>query len=515
MKIFLAIVVAGFLLLANSTQAQQNTSPSFISDSLENYIQQGLKDWNIPGLAIAIVKDGQTVFMKGYGVRDIETKEPVNENTLFMIASNTKLFTGTSLAQLQVNKKLSLDDKVSKYIKGYTLYDKNVSELVTIRDLLSHRIGTKTFQGDFTFWNSKLSRAEIIKRMQLLKPSQQFRQSYGYCNSCYVTAGEIIPVVSGKPWEVYVYDSLILPLGMTNTHTLSQGIEQRRNVSKPYTTVYTNQLNVLPYDNIDNLGAAGSIVSNVKDLSRWLMMQLDSGRLEGKRIVSWPALQATRDMNIVTNSRKSLNYPTHFRGYGLGLDIVDYSGRQVYSHTGGAFGFVTNTCFVPEEKLGITILTNNDNQSFFELLRYQILDAYLGVAYTNRSKRSLPAFNREMQETAKATKELKDRVKGNNPTLALDAYTGTFSNEIYGDIVITKDAASNKLNIDFKSHNKLKATLEYMDKNEWLLTYNNIGYGLFATTFKMDKTKAQSLEIRVNEFLEYDPYTFTKSVAVK
>ena len=153
-------------------------------------------------------------------------------------------------------------------MKGYTLYDKNTSELVTIRDLLSHHLGTRTFQGDFVFWNSNLGRQQIINRMKLLKPSEIFRQSYGYCNSCFVTAGEIIPVVSGKPWEVYVYDSIITPLAMTNTHTLAQGISQRPNVSKPYTTSFTGELTELPYDNIDNLGPAGSIVSNVKDLSR-------------------------------------------------------------------------------------------------------------------------------------------------------------------------------------------------------------------------------------------------------
>lgn len=287
------------LIFAISANAQKST-PSFISDSLDAYVNQGMKDWNIPGLSIAIVKDGKTVVMKGYGVRDVESKEPVDENTLFMIASNSKLFTGTALAQLEYNKKISIDDKVSKYIKGYSLYDRNTSELVTIRDLLSHRLGTKTFQGDFVFWNSNLSRQEIINRMKLLKPNGIFRQTYGYCNSCFVTAGEVIPVVSRKPWEVYIYDSLIVPLGMTNTHTLGNGMNQRPNASKPYTTSFTGKLTRIPYDNVDNLGPAGSIVSNIKDLTHWLLMQLDSGRYEGKRILPWAVLQKTREINTVT-----------------------------------------------------------------------------------------------------------------------------------------------------------------------------------------------------------------------
>src|SRR6478735_760636 len=189
-KIHMLFVIV--CLLSSFTSFTQQ--PSFISDSLDSYIRQGMKDWNIPGLAIAIVKDGKVVLMKGYGVRDMQSKEPVDENTLFMIASNSKLFTATALAQLEFDKKLSLDDKITKYFLNYRVYDTTTTALVTIRDMLCHHLGTKTFQGDFTFWNSNLSRSQIIYKMRYLQPSQNFRQSYGYCNSCFVTAGEIIPL---------------------------------------------------------------------------------------------------------------------------------------------------------------------------------------------------------------------------------------------------------------------------------------------------------------------------------
>jgi CubicO group peptidase (beta-lactamase class C family) len=503
------IVTCLILFCIVSADAQKQT-PSFISDSLDAYITEGLKDWNIPGLSIAIVKNGKTVVMKGFGVRDVETKEPVDENTLFMIASNSKLFTGTAISQLAYNKKLSIDDKVSKYIKGYSLYDKNASDMVTIRDLLSHRIGTKTFQGDFVFWNSNLARQQIINKMKLLKPNGIFRQNYGYCNSCFVTAGEVIPVVSGKPWEVYIYDSLIMPLGMTNTHTLGNGIGQRPNSSRPYTTSFTGKLTRLPYDNVDNLGPAGSIVSNVKDLSRWLLMQLDSGRYEGRRILQWHVLRSTREINTVTRSLPSAVYPIHFQGYGLGVFMADYNGKQIYFHTGGADGFVTNTCFVPEENLGITILTNNDNQNFFEALRYQILDAYLGVAYVNRSKAALSSFTEELNDAVKTTEALKARVKGKRPPLQLSAYEGTFENEIYGPVTIEKDKQEKGLVINFKGHNNLRATMEYMDNDEWMLTYNNLAFGIFGVKFKTANKKIASIELRVNEFIDYDSYNFIK-----
>jgi CubicO group peptidase (beta-lactamase class C family) len=499
----LAFILNFSFLIINS-----HAQSSFIKDSLETYIQQGIKDWQIPGLSIVIVKDGKVVLMKGYGVKDITKDEPVDENTLFMIASNTKLFTGTALAQLDFNKKLSLDDKITKHIEGYKLYDATTTELVTIRDLLSHRIGTKTFQGDFTFFDGNLSRREIMFGMRFLKPSGKFRQDYGYCNSCYLTAGQTIPVVSGKPWEVYVYDSIIAPLNMKNTHVLSAGIGQMGNTAKAYTTSFTGKLNEVPYDTWDNLAPAASIISNVNDLSHWLLMQLDSGKYNNKRIMPWPVLQKTRDVNIITSSRKSGIYPIHFRGYGLGIFAADYNGKQMYWHTGGASGMVSNVCFVPEENLGIAILTNNDNQSFFELLRYQILDAYLGVKYVNRSQQQLPAFNKGEAEALKEIENLKARLKGNKSPLALPVYEGEYTNELYGKIIIT--AKDKQLNIKFKSHNNLTATLDYLDNDEWLLQYNNILYGIFPIKFKTENGKVKSIDIKANDFIEYDPYTFIK-----
>ncbi|MBV9989541.1 MAG: serine hydrolase [Chitinophagaceae bacterium] len=480
----------------------------FVRDSLDSYILRGMKDWNIPGLAIAIVKDGRTVFMKGYGERDISTHEKVDENTLFMIASNSKLFTGTALAQLEYDRRLSLNDKITKYFPDFQLYDKNTTELVTIRDMLSHHLGTKTFQGDFTFWDSRLSRQEIISRMRYLKPPGLFRQDYGYCNSCFLTAGEIIPKVTGKPWEVYVYDSILMPLGMTNTHTLSTGMSQRPNAAHPYTTSFTGTLQAIPYDQVDNLGPAGSMLSCVKDLSKWLLLQLDSGRYGGKQILPWAVLNRTRAVGTLLTSRKSTVYPTHFQGYGMGIFVTDYNGRQVYWHTGGAFGFVTNTCFVPEENLGITILTNNDNQSFFEQLRYQLLDAYLGVPYTNRNQ---PSLDRQRQGDAKTLQEIagwKARIKGGKPALPLSAFAGEYDNELYGSISVKP--IDDRLQIRFNSHSQLAADLQYMDNDEWLMTYNNIAFGIFPVRFKTEGNKVVSVEIKMSDFVEFDPYLFTK-----
>jgi CubicO group peptidase (beta-lactamase class C family) len=484
-----------------------HAQPSFVKDSLDSYINKGMRDWDIPGLAIVIVKDGKVVVMNGYGVRNLETKEPVDENTLFMIASNSKLFTATSLAQLEYDKKLSLDDKITRYFPWYQVYDSNTTDLVTIRDMLSHHLGTKTFQGDFTFWNSLYSRDSIMYKMRLLKPTGNFRQQWGYCNSCFLTAGQVIQRVTGKPWEVYVYDSIIEPLGMTSTHTLGTNMEQMPDAASPYTNSFSHDLQLLQYDNVDNLAPAGAIVSCVKDISKWLLMQLDSGRSNGKQIIPWAAIRRTRDMNTIISSRKSEVLPIHYYGYGLGVFMTDYGGKQTFEHTGGADGFVTNTCFVPEENLGIAIFTNNDNQDFFEMLRYRILDAYLGLPYRDYSKLALDNFMSERKEKLNKIDSYKARLKNKKPPLSLNAYTGEYANPVFGNMSIRVKAGD--LTIKFSQHT-LTATLQYMDNNEWLLSYSNPAYGIFPVKFITDVDKVVSVDIKVNDFLEYDPYTFTK-----
>lgn len=485
-----------------------HSQPAFIKDSINNYIEEGIKDWQIPGLAIVILKDGKTVMMKGYGVENLKTKKLVDENTLFMIASNSKLFTGTALAHLEYHKKISLDDKITKYFPGFQLYDANTTALVNIRDMLSHHIGTKTFQGDFTFWNSALSRAGIMNKMQLMKPSAAFRQSYGYCNSCFLTAGEVIQAAVKIPWEVYVYDSIIEPLGMSQTHTLGNNMKAMPHAATPYSNSFYRTLQELPYDNLDNLAPATSLVSCVKDISKWLQMQLDSGKYEGRSILPWQVLQRTRNVETIVRSKKSTTIPSNFLGYGLGVFVQDYAGRQIYWHTGGADGFVTNTCFVPEENLAIAIFTNNDNQNFFELLRLQILDAYFNQPYQNRSKKSLPKFLSDMEATYQLADAMAQRVKGNAPPESMTAYTGTYNNNLYGSIAVMPDG--NSIKIQFDGHDGLYGYLDYMDHDEWRISFSNPAYGIFPVKFISSQHTVTGIDIKINDFIEYDAYHFSK-----
>lgn len=497
------------LLLVRPVAAQpRTTGPRFVRDSLAAYVQRGLRLWNIPGLAVVVVKDGQVVATQGFGVRAVGQPEPVDANTLFMIASNSKLFTGTALAQLEEEKRLNLNDPVRKYLPGYRLYDSTSTKLVSVRDLLGHHLGTKTFQGDFTFWDSDLSRAEIVAKMRTLKPVHPFRQDYGYCNSGFLTAGQIIPAVTGKPWEDWVQQRLLTPLGMAHTYPLTAGYAQRPNIARPYSNAF-GPLVPLPFDHIDNLAPAAGLVSCAGDLAHWLQFQLDSGRYGGRQVLPWATLRRTREPNTAVSATKSAILPNHFSVYGLGIFAGDYNGRQVYWHTGGANGFVTNVCFVPEEGLGIAVLTNQDNQSFFEALRYQLLDAYLDVPYVDRSRQLYALARPGREEAGRNLADLAARVqRKNRPTHDLRAYAGTYRNPVYG--TVTVEARKRQLLVRYSHHPGLVATLDYMDGEQFRITYSNPAYGIFPALFGINGESVKTMELRVNPFLEQDPYVFSK-----
>ncbi|MCY7349348.1 MAG: beta-lactamase family protein, partial [Cytophagaceae bacterium] len=332
-----------FVFAGPLARAQQ--LPAFVRDSLDRYIELGLKDWQIPGLSIAIIKDGRVILAKGYGVREMGKSDKVDENTLFMIGSNTKAFTATALAMLEADKKLTLNDPVTKHLPDFKLYDPAVTRQVTLTDLLGHRLGLRTFQGDFTYWTSNLSRQEVIQKFGLNKPLYGFRTRYGYCNAGFVTAGEVVPIASGGTlWEDFIREKIFKPLGMNRALALSAEIIKATNAAVSHTW-YEGQLLKLPYPAIDNLAPAGSLSSSAREHANWLLMQLDTGRFEGKQVVPKEAILKTWTPQTIVNTDKSTLSPNQFGLYGLGWFINDYAGRRLISHDGGVDGFVSTTCF--------------------------------------------------------------------------------------------------------------------------------------------------------------------------
>ena len=497
------------------------SQPAFVKDSLDKYIERETKRWNIPGSAVAIVKDGKVIVAKGYGVRAIDKTDKVDENTLFQIASNSKAFTATSLALLDFQKRLSLDDKVTKWMPYFRLYDSLATREVTIRDMLCHRIGFQTFQSDLLNWNCNLLRKELILNMRNVKPVYSFRAHYGYCNAAFLTAGEIIPLVTDTSWDDFLKYHYFIPLKMNRTSTTYKTIMSDNNACKPYTIV-DNKLVPLPYANVDNLGPAASINSCVKDLANWLLMQLDSGRFEGKQVIPFEALQMTRSSQMIVKDMPASSGAI-FQTYGLGWFLLDYNGKKVIRHDGGADGFVTTTCFIPSLNLGIVVLTNTDANAFYSALRSQIIDSYMNLPYSNQSERLYKIVSANTKADDKELNKMREvAAKKPKPSMKLEDYVGKYKNEVYGDIEITSSPSPDlrsqptvvkgegSLTVHFSHHPFLIGKLEPMGKNEFLCTYNVATYGIKKINFTADSGKVKNVTIRVNDFVDMMEYEFTK-----
>ena len=359
MKKILFAALALLVLLSAGAQ------PSFVKDSLDAYVEKGMSDWQIPGAAVCIVKDGKVVVLKGYGLTEWGSPKKVDTTTLFGIGSNTKAFTGTLLALLASEKVLSLDDKVQKWLPNFRLHDPWVSKEATLRDLVTHRLGFETFQGDFMFFDSDLPKADVLQKFALLKPQYSFRSRWGYTNAGFLAAGEAMAKATGKTWSTLLQERFFSPLGMHRTVSSDSAVAKATNIAKAHTVVNGN-LQVIDYGRLDNMAPAGNIYSSAADMSKWLRMLLANGQSDGKTIVPVGALEQTRTpQSILGNGGHPFN-KSHFALYGLGWFLEAYSGRKIVAHTGGVNGFVTSVALVPEEGLGILVFTNTDTNNFFE-----------------------------------------------------------------------------------------------------------------------------------------------------
>lgn len=509
MKAFLSVLVIS-LAFSVCAQAQETKQlPPFIMDSLDIYINRSMHEWNLPGLAVCIIKDGKIAVMKGYGTKAAGEIDPVDENTLFMIGSNTKAFTGTSMALLEYEGKCSLNDKVQRWLPGFRMKDPWVSKEINLTDILCHRMGLETYQGDFMYWTSGLSSKEVIVKFGLLTPAYGFREKYGYTNAGFEIAGECIPQISGMPWEEFVRTRIFTPLEMTRTQALSDNFAKQSNTSKAY-TMDGDSLVETPAGLIDNLKAAGSIGSSVNDLSHWVICQLDSGRYNGQQVFPWSVLARTRQPQVVVGtSRNPFGNPTHFALYGLGLRLTDYDGRLVIGHAGAVNGFLSSITFLPEEQLGIIVLTNSDRNSLYEALKWQIIDAYLGLPYHNYSNYYLALEKKSELADKEQIASWRDSAGMHpSPALPLNAYCGTYKHEAYGRLSITRKG--NELNVTFEHHPRLTAILQPMGGNRFLCTYSDPEYGIKALNFETGKRKAKAITVYVNGGIDMMGYRFVR-----
>lgn len=502
------ILIFNILILSFNLRAQNRELPTFITDSLDNYISQGIKDWKIPGLSIAIVKNNEVVYMKGFGVTKVNGSEAIDENTLFMIGSNTKAFTATALSILQDANVLNLNDKVQKWLPEFSLKNTLASKETNIVDLLSHRVGFETFQGDFTYWSSNLTREDVIKKMSLIDAPYDFRTKWGYCNAGYVAAGQIIPRAISKSWEETVKDSILTPLKMNRTLMLPIELKRASNVAFPHSKV-NNNLVEISFADINNLAPAGSMSSSAKDMTNWLFTHLNNGKINGKQILSAKSITEIRRSSSLMGVDPRNNQETHFYLYGMGLAINDRNGKLVYSHTGGIDGYLSSVLFIPEEKLGIVVLTNSDTNNFYQNLTDQIRDSFLGLPFKNYSTNSLQQYQQNELNEIKRIDSLKNIVEYKfKPSLPLKNYSGKYVNELYGEIEIVWK--NNNLNIHFSNHPDLIGHLEHLQNNNFLCTYSIPVFGITEIPFEIEKNRINKLTLRVADFIESNAYEFIK-----
>lgn len=425
---FILTVVLSVFLFAGQLKSQDKKDYK----ELYSYIQTAVDSFNMPGLAVGIIKNNEVVFLEGFGYRNTETKKKVDENTVFGIASCSKAFTAASVAILVEEGKLSWDDKVIDHYQRFQLYDPYITRELMVKDLLCHRAGYQTFDGDLLWYGTDYSREEVIKRFRYRENPYSLREKFGYSNVMYIAAGEVIKNVSGKTWDEFVKEKIFVPLGMNSTTTTNSGFNDKMNLAYPH-------LEGEPMDfiNYDNSGPAASINTSALDLLQWVQLMLNKGAWADTTIFSEKEYYTLVSPQTLLNAGKANTIDgTHFSAYALGWSMKDKDGMKIIDHGGGLPGFHSKVVFVPEDSLGYIILAN-EISLLVPALERDLLSFYLDDSL-GWATRYLPY--KEMQKTRNLKKmaELEEeRAKDTKPSLALESYVGLYEDKMYGQAEIS------------------------------------------------------------------------------
>lgn len=466
------------LVISQSAPGQEAPLAGF-----DDYVNKAIRDWEVPGIAIAIVKDDKIVLAKGYGVRKLGDPVPVDERTLFAIGSSSKAFTAASIAMLVDEGKLKWDDPATKYLPGFETFDPYVTRELTVRDLMTHRSGLE--RGDFLWYGSEYGRDEILRRTRFLKPTWSLRSTFGYQNLMYLAAGQVVAKINGKSWDEFIAQRIFTPLGMTSSNTSIKAFKNGDNVATPHAK-FEDKVEPIAWRNIDNIAPAGSINSNALDMAQWVRLQLGQGSYQNQRLISSGVVKEMHTPQTVIRVEPpfTLLYPeAHFLNYGIGWFLHDYRGRKVIEHGGAIDGMRAQVAMIPEEKLGIVILTNMNGTTLPLPLMFRIFDAYIGAPQRDWSADMLKTV-KSLQEQGKAAekKAEADRVTGTRPSLALESYAGTYKNDLYGEVKVKNEGG--KLNLNFGP--ALKSDLEHWHYDTFRARFRGAGVTNASTTFSLN-----------------------------
>ncbi len=480
-------------------------SAQMTSAEVDKLVNDALTKFNVAGTAVGIVKDGKIIHMKGYGLKSVETKEKVNENTDFAIASNTKAFTAAALAILVDEGKLSWQDKVVDHIPEFTMYNDYVTQNFTIEDLLTHRSGLGLGAGDLMFFpdGADFTMKDILTNFQHFKPQSALRTKFDYDNVLYLVAGEVIKRVSGQPWEVFVTNRILKPIGMNNSYAILGDMKDRTNLAAPHSTE-TGTIRVVPHYEFDSAkinGAAGSIYSNVNDLSKWMLVQLNKGKYGEKldqQLFSEARQGEMWSIHTVTGVGRNPRYNSHFAGYGLGWGLTDMKGNLAVTHTGGLPGMLSRTILIPDLNLGVVVLTNTEagGGGVFSAVSNTIVDSYLGLddfGWIDRYYQALSARSAGDEVTAKVWETVKtaksDHIKPAD-------YTGVYEDKWFGKAEVF--LKNNKLWFRSYRSPQLNGEMQYYKANAFAIKweYQAMNADAFAIFSLDEEGKAKAISLK-------------------
>lgn len=450
---------------------------------LDGYIQNAVKSWGIAGLAIAVVKDDSVVYARGFGVREVGKPDAVDPQTLFAIGSNSKFFTSTIVGMMVDAGRMKWDDPATKYLPGFQMYDPYVTREITIRDLLSHRSGLGR-RGDMLWYASPYDRQEILRRIRYLRPNSSFRSQYGYQNVMVMASGEAAAAAAGVSWDSLVTQRIFRPLGMTSSSTTIRALAGKSDVATPHWSDGTTATPIA-WRNIDNIGPAGSINSNVLDMAKWLRFLLANGRVGANQLIKPATLREIESpQTIIPSADDTLSPSTHFHAYGLGVGMYDYLGLKVLSHTGGIDGMLSQVTLIPERRLGVVILTNTEgHNNVHAAIARRIVDAYLGASPRDWSAIMLAQTKAQEATQAATAKRIEAaRPKNTQPSVTSDHLLGRYANEMYGDVTIV--AANGHQALHFGPG--IAGDLEHWANDSYKIIWHDRRQGTGLVTFVVD-----------------------------
>lgn len=408
---------------------------------LDAYVDQAMKEWQVPGLAIAVVRNDSVILARGYGVRDVGKPGAVDANTVFAIASTTKAFTAAAIGMLVDAKTLDWDDPVAHWLPYFEVADPLANQEFLVRDLLNHRSGLE--RGDLLWATGRYDRKEVVSHLRYLRQIHPFRTTYGYSNNMFITAGMVVTEASGMSWDDFIEQRIFQPLGMSRSNTSVRELAGMENVAEPHEMV-DGQLRTVPHFNLDNEGPGGSINSSVADMAQWLRLQLAGGSYGGQQLVSREALEVTHTPATIIpiGKRDRAMFPDlHFSAYAMGWQVQNYRGELLLQHGGAIDGMRSRVALVPDAKFGLVILSNRGGGNLlFDAIRNRILDALLGAPPRDWSAEYLAVYRSDSARGARDDREYEEtRIAGTHPSLELESYTGSYTSDAYGEARITME----------------------------------------------------------------------------